>query len=64
MSIHLKLLITFLAIAIIPVIIVSALSLYNAENSLEKAALSGLSLSAEAKRPSSWNIFPAKKAGP
>ena len=64
MSIHLKLLITFLAIAIIPVIIVSALSLYNAENSLEKAALSGLSLSAEAKKAQLLEYLSGKKAGP
>ncbi len=61
MSIRLKLLITFLAIAIIPVIIVSALSLYNAENSLEKAALNGLSLSAEAKKAQLLEYLSGKK---
>lgn len=61
MSIRLKLLTTFLAIAIIPVIIVSALSLYNAENSLEKAALSGLSLSAEAKKAQLLEYLSGKK---
>ena len=63
MSIRLKLLITFLAIAIIPIFIVSALSLYNAENSLERAALNSLSLSAEAKKSQLLEYLSGKKAG-
>src|SRR3989338_4435694 len=61
MSIRLKLLITFLSIAIIPIIIVSGLSLYNAENSLERAALNGLSLSAEAKKAQLLEYLSGKK---
>ena len=61
MSIRLKLLITFLAIAIIPIFIVSALSLYNAENSLERAALNSLSLSAEAKKSQLLEYLSGKK---
>ena len=61
MSIRLKLLLTFLSIAIIPIIIVSGLSLYNAENSLERAALNGLSLSAEAKKAQLLEYLSGKK---
>ena len=61
MTIRLKLLITFLSIAIIPIIIVSGLSLYNAENSLERAALNGLSLSAEAKKAQLLEYLSGKK---
>ncbi len=61
MTIRLKLLTAFLAIAIIPIVIVSALSLYNAENSLEKSALSGLRLTVEAKKAQLLEYLSGKK---
>lgn len=61
MSIRKKLLITFLAIAIIPLVFVSALSFYNAKTALEEATLKGLRIAATAKKAEVLEYLTGKK---
>lgn len=61
MSIRLKLIITFLAIAVIPIFLVGALSFYYAKNSLEEAALHGLNVVTVAKKAEVMEYLMGKK---
>ena len=61
MSIRLKLLITFMAIAIIPMLLVSALSFYGAQKSLREASLNDLRALAAAKKIAVLEYLSGKK---
>jgi len=61
MSIRLKLLITFMAIAIIPMLLVSALSFYGAQKSLREASLNDLRVLASAKKIAVLEYLSGKK---
>lgn len=61
MSIRVKLLITFLAIAVIPLIFISTLNFYNARTALVNATLNGLKLAADAKKAEVLEYLSGKK---
>src|SRR3989338_695996 len=61
MSIRVKLLITFMAIAIIPMLLVSALSFYGAQKSLREASLNDLRALASAKKIAVLEYLSGKK---
>lgn len=61
MSIRTKILIIFLAIAIIPLVFISVLSFYNAGEALEKATLKGLNTAAVAKKAEVLEYLIGKK---
>ena len=63
MSIRIKLLITFMAIAIIPMLLVSALSFYGAQKSLREASLNDLRSLAAAKKIAVLEYLSGKRAG-
>ncbi|OGX31322.1 MAG: hypothetical protein A3D27_01660 [Omnitrophica WOR_2 bacterium RIFCSPHIGHO2_02_FULL_46_37] len=61
MSIRVKLIITFLAIAVIPIFLVGALSFFQAKASLEEAALDGLNVVTVAKKAEVMEYLMGKK---
>ncbi|TAN63162.1 HAMP domain-containing protein [bacterium] len=61
MSIRVKLLATFLAIAVIPLVFISALSFYNAKTALVDATLNGLKIAAQAKKAEVLEYLSGKK---
>lgn len=61
MSIRIKLIITFLVIAVIPILLVGALSFYQAKAALEEAALQGLNVAAVAKKAEVMEYLMGKK---
>lgn len=61
MSIRKKLLITFLAITVIPLLFISVLSFYNAKTALVDATLNGLKIAAQAKKAEVLEYLTGKK---
>src|SRR3989338_6880335 len=61
MSIRVKLIITFLPLALIPIFLVSSLSFFHARDSLEEAVLHGLKVAAAAKKAEVMEYLMGKK---